>query len=52
MALSWGRRDGAHPLFDSYIVMNDRWTLKSGSLSREREPGKEIQPPLVVSRVF
>jgi hypothetical protein len=32
--------------------MNDRWTPKSGSLFREREPGKEIQPPLVVPRIF
>eukprot|EP00802_Teleaulax_amphioxeia_P012536 Tamp_12579.p3 GENE.Tamp_12579~~Tamp_12579.p3 ORF type:complete len:247 (+),score=19.63 Tamp_12579:34-741(+) len=35
---------------DSSLVMLDRWTQKSGSLFREREPGKEIQPPLVFPR--
>ena len=32
---------------NSSLVMRDRWTQKSGSLFREREPGKEIQPAMV-----
>ena len=34
---------------DSSLVMRDRWTQKSGSLFREREPGKEVQPIMVFS---
>jgi hypothetical protein len=33
----------------SSLIMRDRWTQKSGSLFREREPGKEIQLSMVFS---
>jgi len=31
----------------SSLVMREPWTQKSGSLFREREPGKEVQPVMV-----